>query len=128
MQHLFQAVAWKPKPADFAWTDDMVQSFIATKCALADVTMLVHARPDAPLSIHLDASDFAVGAVLQQQVKDKWESLGFFSKQLRKPETKSSAFDCELLAMYLSVRHFRFLVEGQPFTAQAANLLHGQGL
>ena len=60
----------------------MDQSFITTKSALADAMMLVHARPDAPLSIHLDASDVAVGAVLQQQVKGKWEPLGFFGKQL----------------------------------------------
>ena len=58
-----------------------------------------------------------VGAVLQQQVKGNWEPLGFFSKQLRKPETKYSTFDRELLAMYLTVRHFRFFVEGRPFTA-----------
>ena len=40
--------------------------------------------------IHSDASDVTVGAVLQQ-VKGTWEPLGFFSKQLRKPETKYSA-------------------------------------
>ena len=39
------------------------------------------------------------------------------SKQLRKPETKYSAFNRDILAIYLTIRHFRFFVEGRPFTA-----------
>ena len=35
MRLLFQAVTGKPKPADFTWTDNMQQSFVATKNALA---------------------------------------------------------------------------------------------
>ena len=50
MRPLFQAIIGKPKPADFVWTDNMEQAFIATKNTLAEATMLVHARPDAPLS------------------------------------------------------------------------------
>ena len=79
--------------------------------------MLVHAHPDVPLAIHSDTSDVAVGAILKQQVKSAGKPLGFFSKQLRKPKTKYSALDRELFAMYLAVQHFRFFVEGRPFTA-----------
>ena len=43
--------------------------------------------------------------------------LAFFSKKLRQPEKKYSAFDRELLALYLGVRHFRYFLEGRKFIA-----------
>ena len=52
MRPLSQVVAGKPKPANFTWTDDMEQSFVATKKALAEETMPFHAQWDAPLAIH----------------------------------------------------------------------------
>jgi hypothetical protein len=41
----------------------------------------------------------------------------FFSKQLRVAEQKYSAFDKELLALYLSTRHFRYYLKGWRFSA-----------
>ena len=68
-------------------------------------------------SLTTDASDRAVGAVLQQRTDESWEPLAFFSKKLRPPEQKYSAFDRELLALYLGIRHFRHFLEGRKFTA-----------
>lgn len=116
MQPLFRALAGKPKPSEFSWSEDMEHAFQEIKAALAEATLLVHPQPGAPLSLHSDASDVAVGAVLQQKVGNTWQPLAFFSRQLRKPEVKYSTFDRELLAMYLSVRHFRFFLEGRTFT------------
>ena len=62
-----------------------------------------------------DASDRAVGAVLQQQIDGEWHPLSYFSKKLRQAETRYSTFDRELLAVYLSIKHFRHLVEGHEF-------------
>ena len=59
----------------------------------------------------------AVGAVLQQRIDDVWRPLAFFSKQLDTTQQKYSAFDRELLALYLAVRHFRYFLEARPFTA-----------
>ena len=44
-------------------------------------------------------------------------TLAFFSQKLRPPERKYSAFDRELLALYLGIRHFRYLLEGRQFIA-----------
>ena len=44
-------------------------------------------------------------------------TLAFFSEQLRPTERKYSAFDWELLALYLGVRHFRYFLEGWEFVA-----------
>ena len=43
--------------------------------------------------------------------------MAFFSKHLQKAEINYSAFDRELLALYLTIRHFRYFLEGRPFTA-----------
>ena len=79
---------------------------------LADATLLVHPNPLAPFNVSCDASNFAKGGVLQQCVDNIWQPLSFFSKKLSPVETRYSAFDRELLAVYAAVRHFRQNLEG----------------
>ena len=105
------------KAKTLVWTPDMSQAFEEAKQALASATMLCFPRNQAPLALTTDASATAVGAVMEQLVNGVWEPLGFFSRQLRPPEIKYSTFDRELLALYLAVRHFRYFLEGRPFTA-----------
>ncbi|KAK3735900.1 hypothetical protein RRG08_041086 [Elysia crispata] len=107
----------KSKPHQIIdWTNDMCESFTSSKAALADATMLSHPKPGASISLTSDASDQAVGAVLEQYVDGFWQPLAFFSKQLRPPEQKYSTFDRELLALYLAIRHFKYFLEGRSFT------------
>lgn len=105
----------KKSAGPFSFTPAAKSAFIAAKKALATATMLTHQVPDAVLGLSVDASAVAVGATLEQWVDDSWQPLGFFSRTLRDPEKKYSAFDRELLAMYLAVRHFRHLLEGRDF-------------
>src|SRR5450830_445261 len=56
------------------------------------------------------------GGVLQQKESNGWRPLSFFSKKLDSAQQKYSAFDRELLAAHLAVRHFRFQLQGRPFT------------
>ena len=44
-----------------------------------------------------------------------WEPLGFYSKKLDSAQTKYSGFDRELLACYLGIRHFGYMLESQNF-------------
>ena len=71
--------------------------------------------PNAPTCIMTDASDFAVGGVLQQLIDGHWHPISYFSKVLKPAETRYSTFDRELLAVYLSIKHFRYFVEGRTF-------------
>ena len=71
--------------------------FVQAKDALAHATMLQHRSPDALLCLNVDASDAALGAVLEQGIAGTWKPLAFFSGKLRTAETKYSAFDRELL-------------------------------
>ena len=116
MQPLYGAIAGKTKDVD--WTPDRATAFEKTKEALAAATMLVHPQGEAPTALTVDASGIAVGAaVLEQLVAGSWKPLAFFSRQLRPPERKYSAFDRELLGLYLAVRHFRYFLEGRAFVA-----------
>ena len=116
MVPLFQAL--KKKPKSLVWSDTTTTAFEQTKQALANATMLSHPHPNALITLITDASDLAVGAVLQQFVNGSWIPLAFFSQKLRPPETKyMSAFDRELLTFYLGIRYFRYFLEGRCFAA-----------
>ena len=114
MQPLFSALtglAKHPKVQQLSWSDNMVKAFTSAKKGLADATLLTFPRESAPTALTVDASDLAVGGVLEQFVDGHWRPLSFFSRQLRVPEQKYSAFDRELLALYLAIRHFQYFLE-----------------
>ncbi|KAF2345356.1 hypothetical protein FHG87_023888, partial [Trinorchestia longiramus] len=69
----------------------------------------------AEFSLVVDASDVAVGAVLQQTVGTVTSPLSLFSKKLAPAEQRYSTFGRELLAIYMSVRHFRYVLEARHF-------------
>ncbi|BHF60865.1 hypothetical protein SprV_0100383400 [Sparganum proliferum] len=100
----------------FELTPAALTSFEQVKDLLVDAALLTHFHADAPISLMVDASNVAVGAVLQQSLPDSTVPLAFFSKKLSKAETRYSTFGRELLAAYLAVRHFRHLLEGREFT------------
>ena len=103
------------KNKTISWTEEATTAFCSIKEALANATLLVHPHPDAATSIMTDASDTSVGAVLQQCIDDPWCPMSYFSIKLKPAETRYSTFDRELLANYLSIKHFRHFVEGREF-------------
>ena len=96
-------------------SEDALAAFQAVKTALANATLLTHPDPSAPYCLMVDASNVAVGGVLQQCVQNIWQPISFFSKRLQPTETKYSTFSRELLSIYLSIRHFRHFLEGREF-------------
>ena len=103
-------------PSDSAaWTDETTTVSETVKQALANATLLIHPVTNAPTNIMTDASDVAVGAVLQQYINGQWCPLSFFSKALKPAETRYSTYDRELLAIYLAIRRIRYFLEGRHF-------------
>ena len=72
----------KPKSQMLAWNDTALASFNATKEALANATLLCYPKSDAPTCLVTDASDMAVGAVLQQYTAGTWHPISFFSRKM----------------------------------------------
>jgi hypothetical protein len=85
------------------------------KEALVAAVPLAHPLPGVVLALATDASDTHIGAVLQQQVGQHWQPLGFFSKKLSKSEVNYSTFDRELLSAVSGIKHFRSRLEGHTF-------------
>ncbi|GFW41313.1 transposon Tf2-11 polyprotein [Trichonephila clavipes] len=78
------------------------------KQALADAALLVHPSPSAPLALHVDASDYAIGGALHQVVDSELQPLAFFSRKLTSSEKSYSAYTTvNSLAIYSAFRHFR---------------------
>ena len=64
------------------WTNDMDTAFQDTKNALANATLLAFPKRGAHISLTVDASDTAIGGVLEQLSGDYRQPLAFFSKML----------------------------------------------
>ena len=110
--HALVASVSRPK-ATLDWQSSHREAFEESKSRLASSVQLAHPDPTASVTLTTDASDVAVGAVLSQGPAQ--EPLGFFSKKLSPAERKYSAFDKELLAIYMAICHFRPHLDGRHF-------------
>ena len=70
------------------WSENGSAAFATIKEALANTSLLSHPKPDVPTSIMTDASDIAVGAVLQQHIGNDWHPISYFSKKLKPAESQ----------------------------------------
>ena len=115
LQPLTDLLSSKAKDKVIDLSESELAAFDKATSALADATLLVHPQAGAPLSIMVDASNVAVGGVLQQNVDGVMQPISFFSKRLQPAETRYSTFGRELLAIYLAIKHFRHALEGRDF-------------
>ncbi|XP_073821522.1 uncharacterized protein [Musca autumnalis] len=97
------------------WTTESENAFEICKRSLGEATMLAHPAPDLELALVTDASDSAIGAVLEQNFNGTWRPLGFYSCKLSKSEKSYSTYDRELLAIYKAVKYFRHMLEARHF-------------
>lgn len=95
---------------------ELTEVFESCKYRLAQAALLAHPDSKAELAVQTDASDVAIGAVLQQRRGDTWEPLAFFSRKLNSAQRKYSPYDRELLAIYEAIRYFRYMVEARTFS------------
>ena len=102
-------------PKILIWSPELQTAFQTAKSALASATSLVHPSASAKVSLVTDASTSHVEAALQQQESGCWRPLVFFSTKLSTMQQRYSAFDRELLGVFLVLRHFRFELEGHKF-------------
>ena len=102
LQPLTDRLSCKRKTKAIELSEEELLAFGKAKAALAEHTLLVHPLVDAPLCLMVDASNHAVGGVLNQCIDGQMKPISFFSKRLQPAETKYSTFGRELLAVYLA--------------------------
>ena len=95
------------------WTEEADQAFEKCLNSLANATLLAHPCETAPLVLTTDASDVAIGAVLEQIVDKETQPLMFFSKKLSSAQRNYSTYDRELLAVYEAIKNTKDFVEGR---------------
>lgn len=95
------------------WTTEAETIFNECKNDLAKATLIAHPLPDAKLILHVDASNYAVGAALQQAKNGHLEPLGFYSKRMTDTQKRYSTYDRELLGIYQAIKHFQHMIEGR---------------
>ncbi|KAL5510935.1 hypothetical protein ACEPAG_4692 [Sanghuangporus baumii] len=115
------------KDRKFIWEEAQDKAFNSIKKAFETEVALAMPKPDKPYTLETDASDVAIGAVLQQE-DDQGElrPLGFMSKTLTSTQRNYPTHDKEMLAIMEALKHWRHLLEGtkEPVTIRSnhANL------
>lgn len=101
------------RPID--WDEEASQAFERCKTAIQNAVVLGHPKRNAQLVLVCDASNTAMGAVLQQKDGNAWRPLGFFSKSFAPAQRNYATYDRELLAIHRAIKHFRYCLEGRHF-------------
>lgn len=113
--HVYLTDSRKNDKREIAWSPEAETAFLKAKQDLANAALLNHPSDTAETRIVTDASDTAMGAVLEQHLSATWKPLAFFSRKFSASQRKYSAYDRELTAVYESIKFFRHFLEGRPF-------------
>ena len=108
----------KNKPKHLVWTSTLQNAFDKTKLALAGAVTLSFPVKSAKLILTTDASDKAIGAVLEQVIHGARKPIAFFSAKLSNAELNYSTLDKELLAIHRAFRKFHHFLAERPFICQ----------
>ena len=74
---LYSALKQKKATDSIEWVPERLQAFGDAMSALADAALLAHPSQSAQIALTTDASDLAVGAVLEQRVSGVWHTCFF---------------------------------------------------
>lgn len=97
-----------PRGTPFTWLDDQEAAFSALKDALSALPKLTIPCPTKTYDVYVDASDFAFGAVLEQEGKP----VVFASRTLTTHKRRYSTYDKELAALFYGLKQFQCYIWG----------------
>lgn len=101
----------------FVWNTDADVAFSKLKQCLVSTPILACPDFSLPFSVHCDASNSGVGAMLTQEQNNKEVVIAYMSKSLNKNEQNYSTTERETLAVITALEHWRcYLDNGKQFT------------
>ena len=107
----------KPGTPPFQWSEKAQLAFDTLKQRLQQAPVLALPDPDKPYVVHTDASDFATGAVLQQDHGSGLQPVAYLSHKMLPAECNYEVHDKEMLAIIKMLGEWRTYLQGrQPFT------------
>ena len=99
----------------FQWRQEVEDAaFVALINAFTSGPVLVHPILIDQFTIEVDASNYAIGAVLLQKRNGKLHPVSHMSKTFNAAERNYDIYDKELLAIVYALRQYRQLVAGSP--------------
>lgn len=103
----------KSKNKRIEWTSAANKSFTDLKAALTSSPVLNTPDFSQKFSIHCDASDVGLGAVICQGINEA--PVAYASRKLKDAETRYSVTERECLAVVFAIEKFRPYIEGYDF-------------
>ena len=115
LRHLNMMLSNKKKGStkELDWKPEAIQAFEHVKSQLGDQTLLCCPKINTKFSLICDGSSYGVGASLNQLDEGKLKPVAFFCKTSDAAQRKYSTFDRELLAVFLSLKHFKLILQGR---------------
>ena len=94
------------------WTEVEQQSFDKLKSLLVSAPTLIPSNHQLDYIIHTDASDYAIGAVLEQNDGSGNRPISFMSEKLNDHQINYPTHEKELYAIYKAIFNWRCYIEG----------------
>ena len=114
LAHPLTALTKKDHP--FKWTQECRKALDTLIGAVTKGSVLVQPDLSSPFFLQVDASAYAMGAILTQLDKcKKHRAIAFFSKTFNKAERNYDIHDWELLAVFRGLTHWHHLLLSSPF-------------
>ena len=99
----------------FKWTPECTQALKELIRRVTSDPILKCPDPSHPFELVVDASAFAIGAILQQRDdQGKIYDVGYYSKALNETERNYDIWDREFMAVIFGLRNWQHLLSGSP--------------
>jgi hypothetical protein len=103
------------KDTEWTWETQHQNVFEELKKRVMTEPVLAHPVLTDPFELEVNASGFAMGAVLLQKKEDgKKHPIAYYSKTLSAAEQNYNIYDLELLAIVNAMDHWRPYLAGSP--------------
>jgi len=107
------------KDIPFAFTKECKEAFRKLKEKMVSAPVRAIWDPEKEGILETDASDFAIGATLNQKGDDgKTRVIAFYSRKMTGPELNYDIHDKELLAIVEALKEWRVYLEGSKYPVQ----------
>jgi len=101
------------KNTPFIWNQEEEQAFCSLQAVLTTAPVLLLPDYGKPFTLITDASDYATGAILEQEdALGRSHPVAYFSKSLQPAEQNYEIYDKELLAIVHLLKHFHHYLQG----------------
>lgn len=95
------------------WTPECSAAFQRLKDCLCSAPVLALPDMSKDFVLETDASDYAIGAILEQDQGFGLQPVAYYSRKLRDAELNYPTHDRELLAIFLAVKKWRPYIDGK---------------